>query len=55
MSQYLPKAQYADKLLQIDCLDLHAVALYRLHRPLEAVATFNQGKRIKARMDELLA
>lgn len=46
----LTKNQISDKLLAIDCHFLNAVALYRLHRPLEAVAEFNFGKRIKSRI-----
>lgn len=41
-----------DKNLIIDAYFLQAIALYRLYRPLEAVASFNNGKRVKARMLE---
>ena len=36
----------------IDAYFLQAVSFYRLHKPLEAVAAFNAGKRIRRRLDE---
>lgn len=41
-----------DKALQIDAYFLQACALYRLYRPLEAVTSFNLGKRVRARLQE---
>lgn len=46
----LAKNEKSDKLLAIDCHFLLAVSLYRLHRPLQAVAAFNAGKRIRQRL-----
>lgn len=43
-----------DRLLIVDCYYLQAVALYRLHRPLDAVNAFNHGKRFYARYQEEL-
>jgi tetratricopeptide (TPR) repeat protein len=43
-------AKNSDKMLVYDCYFLQAVALYRLNRPLDAVESFSQGKRILKRM-----
>lgn len=39
-----------DKEMIIDSYFLQACALYRLYKPLEAVASFNLGKRVRTRM-----
>ncbi len=41
-----------DKNLIIDAYYMQAISYYRLHRPLESVAAFNAGKRIRKRMEE---
>lgn len=42
----------SDKFLIVDAYFLQAVSYYRLHKPLESVAVFNAGKRIRKRGEE---